>query len=128
MTNDKNAFKAGLFILIAIALGVTVFVMIRGAGSFFRPMREVTVAFMLDENLGGLKIGNTVRVGGYDQGRVPNIAFVNDANQFRVTFTLPTHYDLRSDAVVQIEQGRTGASNLNISAFGSGAKWSEAVV
>lgn len=126
MPSDKNAFKAGLFILISLALGVTVFVMIRGAGSFFRPMRDVTVAFTLSENLGGLKIGNTVRVGGFDQGRVTKIDFVNDAGQFRVTFTLPTHYDLRADAVVQIEQGLTGTANLNITAFGSGKKWTEA--
>lgn len=130
MSNDKNAFKAGLFILISLALGVTIFVMIRGAGSFFSPMRRVQAAFMLDENLGGLKVGDTVRVGGYDQGRVTDIQFINDNGKqyFAVTFTLPAHYDLRADAVVQVEQGLTGTANLNISHFGSGPAWTDGTI
>ena len=126
MANDRNAFKAGLFILTAIALGVTIFVMIRGAGAFFRPTRTLTAAFMLDENLGGLKVGDTVRVGGYDQGRVTAITFMEGEKQhFQVRFTLPDHYDLRQDALVQVEQGLTGTSNLNISGFGSGMAWKD---
>lgn len=125
MSNDKNAFKAGLFILIALALGVTIFVMIRGAGTFFRPMRTVTVAFDIGENLGGLKIGDTVRIGGFDQGRVVAIKFADRdiAPTFFVDFTLPSTYDLRDDAVVQIEQGLTGTANLNITSLGSGKEW-----
>src|SRR5690606_37208041 len=41
--------------------------------------------------------------------------------QFEIVFSLPTAYDHRRDAVVQIEQGLTGTSNLNISDFGKAA-------
>ncbi len=126
MINDKNAFKAGLFIVISILLCVMILVGIRGTGTLFNPMRDLTVAFELTENVGGLKIGDTVRVGGVDQGRVKSMQFIesdaqHDWPHFEVVFSLPTRYDIRTDAVVQVEQGLTGTSNLNISAFGSNA-------
>jgi len=126
MANDRNSLKAGIFIVVAIVLGVVILVAIKGTGSMFNPMRDLTVAFDLTENVGGLKVGDTVRVGGVDQGRVKNIRFVEkDADRnyphFEVDFTLPTKYDVRRDATVQVEQGLTGTSNLNISAFGAAA-------
>lgn len=126
MPNDKNAFKAGLFILTALGLGIGILFAIRGTGALFHPMRSLTATFDLSENVGGLKAGDSVRIGGVDQGRVQQIEFLEPgegrpAPQFRVTFTLPSAYDVRRDAVVQVEQGLTGTSNLNISSFGAAA-------
>ena len=123
MTNDKNALKAGLFIVTSIALGVIVLIAVKGAGSLLVAKHDVKVAFVLTENLGGLKIGYLVRVGGYEEGRVRNIQyFVSDSDikvpHFQVVFSLPTKYELHTDAIVQIEQGLTGTSNLNITSFG----------
>jgi ABC-type transporter Mla subunit MlaD len=124
MKNDKSALKAGLFIVTCIVLAVGILVAIKGTGSLFDPMRTVSVAFDLTENVGGLKVGDTVRVGGHDQGRVTAIRYMADGNnkgsRLEADFTLPTRYDIREDAIVQIEQGLTGTANLNISAFGTG--------
>ncbi len=125
MTSDKNALKAGLFIVTSIALGVVVLIAIKGAGSLLVSRHDITASFDLTENLGGLKIGDPVRVGGYEEGTVKDIQFqagaVESKPQFRVVFTLPTKYVLHTDAIVQIEQGLTGTSNLNITSFGKNA-------
>jgi len=122
MTNDRSALKAGAFMFIALILGVSVFIGIRGAGSFLTATTQLTIVFNIHDNLGGLKIGDTVRIGGYDQGRVTAIEFANRNTEpkFYVTATLPVHYGIREDAVVQIEQGLTGTANLNISSIGVG--------
>ena len=69
MIKDRNALKAGLFILLSIGLVVGIIFAIQGTGSFFHPTRLMTAAFDLDENLGGLKEGDPVRVGGFWMGR-----------------------------------------------------------
>lgn len=130
MTKDRNALKAGLFILASIALVVGVVFAIQGTGRIFHPTRLVIAAFNLDENLGGLKEGDPVRIGGFDQGRVVEIHLVPDSGpnktpQFLVTFTLPIAYQLHADAVVQLEQGLTGAANLNFTAFGTGPAYDD---
>jgi ABC-type transporter Mla subunit MlaD len=121
MKNDRNAFKAGLFIVGAILLGVAMLVAIRGTGTLLNPTKTYTAAFALSENLGGLKVGDSVRVGGYDQGRVTAIRFVPAADgghRFEADFTLPSSYEIKADAVVQIEQGLTGTADLNVSSLG----------
>ncbi len=125
MNYDKNAFKAGLFIVAAIGLCVAILVAIKGTGAFFDPMQNLTAEFELTENVGGLTIGDAVRVGGVNQGRVTDVRFVaSDANgashRYHIDFALPARFDIRRDAIVQVEQGLTGTSNLNISAFGTG--------
>ena len=131
MIKDRNAFKAGLFILISILLVVGIIFGIQGTGQWFHPMRTVITAFDLDENLGGLRVGDPVRIGGYDQGHVTNIYLVPDGPakqpQFYVVFTLPTSYDLRANAAIQIEQALTGAADLNITSLGSGAPYTDGV-
>jgi ABC-type transporter Mla subunit MlaD len=124
MKNDRNAFKAGLFIVGAIFLGVVMLIAIRGTGTLLNPTKSYTVAFALTENLGGLKVGDPVRVGGYDQGRVTAIRFVADdqaGHRFEAEFNLPATYAIKADAVVQIEQGLTGTANLNVTALGGAA-------
>jgi len=128
MKNDRNAFKAGLFIVGAILLGVVMLIAIRGTGTLLNPTKSYTVAFALTENLGGLKVGDPVRVGGYDQGRVTAIRFVPDdksGHRFEADFTLPATYAIKADAVVQIEQGLTGTANLNVTALGVAAAVAE---
>lgn len=123
MTRDPNAFKAGIFIILSLLLGVGILIAIRGTGALLDPMRNFTVAFSLEDNVGGLQPGDQVRVGGVIQGRIKKIRYVSPDNQhpdphFQVDFTLPARFDLRSDAVIIVEQGLTGTSNLNITSLG----------
>ena len=129
MDKDTNAFKAGLFILLSMAAAVAVLIAIRGAGQLFEPERDIDVAFDLTQNLGGLKVGDPLRVGGFDQGRVSDIQFEPPRDQtpahFVVRCSIPKKYDLRCDAAVQIEQALTGSADLNITGFGTGTPWHE---
>ena len=119
MTTDKNALKAGLFILGAVVAGAGLLVALQGSHGWFEPVRTVTAEFDLNENLGGLKPGDPVRVGGFDQGRVSALRYLpGDKPHIEVDFTLPQKYDLRSDAVLTVEQGLTGTADLNVTDFG----------
>ncbi|MDB5326115.1 MAG: hypothetical protein JWM57_1684 [Phycisphaerales bacterium] len=129
MPTDKNALRAGLFIVVAIALAAGVLLAIQGSRNWLEPKHTITAAFDLTENLGGLKVGDPVRVGGFDQGSVAAIRFVSgQPPHVEVEFSLPTKYELRTDANVGVEQGLTGAANLNIVDFGKGDAWKDGTI
>ncbi len=130
MPTDKNALKAGSFIVAALVLAAAFLVALQGLRGWFEPTRTVTAAFDLNENLGGLKTGDPVRVGGVDIGRVTDVRYspgTSDIHQphTEVDFSLPTKYRLGTDAVISVEQALTGAANLNVSDFGRLGEWAE---
>lgn len=129
MPTDKNALRAGLFIVAAVALAAGVLVAIQGSRHWLEPTHTVTAAFELTENLGGLKTGDPVRVGGFDQGNVSAIRFVTGRPpHIEVEFSLPKKYELHVDANVGVEQALTGSANLNVIDFGHGETWKEGTV
>ncbi|HEX8325162.1 MAG TPA: MlaD family protein [Tepidisphaeraceae bacterium] len=126
MPTDKNAVKAGLFIVVAVVLAAGLLVALQGSRRWFEPTHTVTAAFELTENLGGLKPGDPVRVGGFDQGQVKAVRFVSgQPPHLEVDFTLPKKYELHADATVGVEQALTGAANLNVTDFGRVGTWAE---
>jgi ABC-type transporter Mla subunit MlaD len=142
MTKERNNLKAGAFILLSIGLIVTVILSIKGVGRIFSPEQERTVSFRLADDLGGLQIGDEVRVGGFKVGVVKDIEVRDDVREagpvggaasqplattrnadptrLLVTFTLPSQYQLREDAAVGIQTTVTGTACLNISDLGTG--------
>jgi ABC-type transporter Mla subunit MlaD len=123
MKKDRNAFKAGLFIVVAIILAVVIVVSIKGVG--LAESRETrAVAFKFSDDLGGLRVGDDVRVGGHKVGVIKSIDPVGlDGTEPRllVTFTVPTKYRFRSDAIVGVQTTLTGSSALNVTDLGKGA-------
>src|SRR3954453_17791795 len=80
MTTERNAFKAGLFIVLAVALGVAIVISIKGAGRLTGPRQTRTAYFKLTDDLGGVGVGDDVRVGGHKEGVVQAIELIdNDA-------------------------------------------------
>jgi ABC-type transporter Mla subunit MlaD len=73
MQKQRNAFKAGLFILISIVLIIAILIAIKGVGAIFEPMQTRQASFSLQDNIGGLRVGDEVRVGGYGVGTVRSI-------------------------------------------------------
>jgi ABC-type transporter Mla subunit MlaD len=129
MANDNNALKAGSFIVVALLLAAGVLLAIKGLRGWIEPGHTVSVAFDLAENLGGLKVGDPVRVGGFDQGRVSDIRFVaGDKPHWEVDFHLPKKFALHADTRLAVEQGLTGTANLNITDFGRGDAWNDKTV
>src|SRR4051812_42925718 len=117
MKKDRNAFKAGLFIVVTIVLIVVIVVSIKGAGRFVEPQQTRTAEFKLSDDLGGLREGDEVRIGGYKAGTaraVEPVGFDTGQPRLRVRFELPERYRLKAGAVVGVQTTLTGTSVLNI--------------
>src|SRR3954471_17000882 len=117
MAKNRNAFLAGLFMLVCLGLIVATIVGIKGADRLTDPADLWTVRFALSDNIGGLRIGDQVRVGGHKVGTVQEVHFEPSTDGepgVLVRFTLPHRIELRKGAHVQVESTVTGSSNLNI--------------
>ena len=129
MNNKRNELQAGLFILITIVLAVTVILLIHGVNA--GPTKVVHAAWKLTDDIGGLRPGDDVRVGGLKVGQVRDVK-VEDADgadpRILIAFTIPANYAVHADAVVQAQSSLTGAANLNIQSLGGGAALAEGQV
>src|SRR5947207_12409137 len=124
MQNERNAFKAGLFIILSIVLIFMVTVMIKGVGRFTEPTLIRSVEFALTDNIGGLRIGDDVRVGGLKIGIVKSIDLIpqsDGSDKIRVSFTMPARIPLHRNAHMVVESTVTGTADLNIDSLGDGA-------
>lgn len=124
MNHERNAFKAGLFIIISVALIIGIIIGIEGIDNLFQPAQTRIVTFKLTDNLGGLGEGDEVRVGGVRVGKIKSIDPVTSDDgaepTLMVTISIPGKYKLREGTVINIETSVTGASNLNITSMGHG--------
>lgn len=121
-TKGRNELKAGAFIVITFVLAVAVIVWIRGATMGATQLR--TVAFKLSDDLGGLQVGDDVRLGGYKVGIVREIApegLEGKDPRLLVKFSLPATYALHPNALVGIQTTLTGTTDLNITSVGNGS-------
>lgn len=116
--NERNHLYAGLFILVSIGLIVGIIIGIKGFGALALPHNNYTATFTLKDNVGGLRVGDDVRVGGVKLGTVRGIDLMPAADgkdpNIRVKFRLPKYVGLTQDARVVVETGVTGTSNINI--------------
>ena len=126
MANERNALKAGIFILVTIALVVTGIVLIAGP-SMFAVKRTYQAKFPLSVDLAGLRVGDDVRLGGSKLGSVTGIEIMTDDAEPHtlVTFAIPTRVRLRTDAQVSVSASFTGLAQLNIPVIGSGPEATE---
>lgn len=125
MPTKRNDFKAGLFIIISIILIVSVLIGIKGIARIFQPAQHASVTFKLTDDIGGLNVGDDVRIGGFKVGVVRDIEIVpaigNAPPHIEVRFSIPKRYDLRADARVTVQGTLTGTSWLNFDNLGVGA-------
>ena len=121
MNNDRNAFKAGLFIVISIALIVFVIVGVKGLTRLIEPNQTRVATFKLTDDVGGLRVGDDVRVGGLKVGVVRDLDLRQATTPLIVvSFQLPKRIVLREGATVQVQGTLTGSSWLNIDNLGAG--------
>jgi len=121
MGKDRNAFVAGLFILISFALILGVLFLIHGQG--MGPKRIYAASFKLTDDVGGLAIGDQVRLGGVAVGVVKDLQFSGlESNEPHVLihFSLPASTTIHEDAIIRAQNGITGTSNLNLESIGGG--------
>src|SRR5207244_1392495 len=99
-----------------------VIVSIKGVGRLTDPTDLRTVRFKLSDNVGGLRVGDDVRVGGMKVGVVKDIDLEHAADgndSVIVWFTFPRRIELHPNAHVAIESTLTGSSDLNVDDLGS---------
>ena len=123
MSNDRNAFKAGLFILISIVLIIAVIVGIKGIGQFIEPDQIRVAEFKLTDDVEGLRIGDDVRIGGMKVGIVRKVIVdQKDGGDSRVhvTFNIPARLKLYEGAHIGVQATLTGTSWLNFDNLGNG--------
>ena len=121
MSREHNELKAGVFIVITFVMAVIVVVWINGAG--MGPAQVCTVSFKLSDDIGGLRVGDDVRLGGLKVGIVRDIhpqGLGGPDPRILVTMSLPASYPLHRDAAIGVQTGLTGSTNVNIESVGSG--------
>jgi len=124
MTTNRNALKAGLFIVVSIVLIGVVVVAIKGVETLFVPTEVRTARFALGDDLGGIGEGAEVRVGGVKVGQVRDVDVRavggGQDPHVLVSFTVPKKLSLRRDAAVAVQGTITGSTWLNIDSLGAG--------
>ena len=121
---DKNAFKAGLFIVASVVLAMLVLWFVTGR-RVSGGQRQIVV-FDIGDDIGGLQSGSEVRVGGRPVGEVRNVEFTDDFQKVMVTVLLPDDLPVRRDAVVRVQSTLTGLVWLNFDNLGTGEPPSDA--
>ncbi len=126
MAKKRNATRAGVFMVVSVALTVFVIIAVSGAGRFTQSFSTYPIAFSLKDNVAGLRPGDDVRIGGVRVGSVQEIQIVNkpvEAGEGRailVFIEVPSKYTLGKDASVRVEKGLTGTAEINIEDLGTG--------
>src|SRR4051794_2440559 len=99
MKKDRNALKSGIFIVLTIAAFIAVVIAIKGIETWSMPKELRAVSFSLQDDVGGLQVGDDVRLGGYKVGTVKEILIVGAAEEpskeqprVRVIFSFPKRY------------------------------------
>jgi phospholipid/cholesterol/gamma-HCH transport system substrate-binding protein len=127
MKNERNALKAGLFMVISLVLIIAVIVGIKGLGRLTDPLQYGTVSFKLADDIGGLRIGDDVRIGGAKVGAVRSIDVQPDKEQpsVLVRFSMPKRFQLKQGARPRIQATLTGTAWINFETLGSGKALAE---
>jgi len=125
MAKNRNALRAGIFMLVSIALAIAVIIGINGGIPFLHPPIIYLVGFSLTDNVAGLHNGDDVRLGGLKIGSVESIEARpipidgQTTDGILVAISVPPKYELHTDGIVAISTTVTGSAWLNISALGS---------
>src|SRR5579872_6747997 len=122
MAKERNALRAGIFMFISLGLIIFVIIAISGASRFTESFKTYAVTFDLTDDIGGLRAGDDVRIGGLKVGNVSDIRVDQEHPEILVYIDLPSKYSLCKDASVVVQRGLTGSAAINIDNFGTGPK------
>jgi len=130
MNQSKYAFQAGLFILIALVVGMLIIYRIGQNGAGPAGTRTYVAVFDPGQDISGLKVGAEVRMLGVPVGRVTDIEVTTHEDSMdahaHVTFTLRSDLQLKTEnARIESQTAFTGGGWLNILSLGEGEKLDE---
>ena len=133
MAQNRNAVRAGIFMILSVMGAIAIILAIGGSADFTAHFQRHLISFSLRDNIGGLRRGDDVRLGGFKVGSVEDIEFVKKGSEGNggppsdclvVTIAVPQRYIIATDASVGIETTLTGVCSINISDLGSGPELS----
>lgn len=123
-SHSANNVKAGVFVLVSLAIGLAVIFILGGLWNKLFGLPETTyrASFTVRDGVGRLQKGSVVRVGGLNVGSVEGVSL--DHNQdpllgVDVVFSLPSDLALYSNAEAMVQSGLISSdSMLAISSVG----------
>jgi phospholipid/cholesterol/gamma-HCH transport system substrate-binding protein len=121
VAKQRNALRAGIFMIVSLGLIIFVIIAISGAAKFTESFTTYPVAFALTDDIGGLRTGDDVRVGGLKVGGVRDLRVDLDRQVVVVDIEVPSKYILNKDTGISVQHGLTGSSAINIDSFGKGS-------
>jgi ABC-type transporter Mla subunit MlaD len=124
-TKRRSDLRAGVFILASVALVFAAIVAIKGVRWAFVRETVRRAHFSLTDDLGGLRVGDDVRIGGFKVGIIRSIDVLGigqgEQPYIAVRFTMPERYPLTNTAHLSVESSLTGLTWLNFDSLGDGA-------
>lgn len=129
MSNERDNFKAGLFVIGGVLLMLLAVFQLADFRQWFEKQQQVQVFFALDDGLQGLKEHAAVTLGDQPVGSVTAIEDSLENGRViakLVRLTIPERYQLHQDAVLELVVPPLGSgTRLNIRSVGSGQPYRE---
>jgi len=126
MAKQRNALRAGIFMVVSLGLTIFVILTIAGTERFLQKYHHYLVVFPLQSNVCGLRAGDDVRIGGFTVGSVRDVRIgTEDKSTGKprrgvvVIIDVPTNFVLAKDAHVQLDKDITGNRAINILDLGN---------
>lgn len=109
-TRSQNNIKAGIFVTIAILVGMSVIFVLGDYKAMFGPRsNSFIVTYPVASGVGGLGSGSFVDIGGIQVGQVSTVELdvlpSGPLTMIEVEFSIPASITLREDAVVSVRSG-----------------------
>jgi len=136
MNPQRDNVKAGLFLLVGLALAVTAVIVLSDFSGMFARYQNVRVYYALSDGLQGLKPGARVTLGGQPVGEVAEITdYAAQGGDGRIvgaviTIEMPARIKLYWNARIELEKPPLGSNTtMNIASVGAGKPYDpEAVI
>lgn len=125
MAHERENIRAGIFVLLGIALALVVVFTLSDFDRLFEKKQTIKVSYRVADGLMGLKEGATVTLGDQPIGEVTTIEDASPDAAGRVieqivSFKIPKRYKMFQDAVVELNAPPLGSgTKLNIKSVGS---------
>jgi ABC-type transporter Mla subunit MlaD len=115
--------------VLSVIMMIFVIIAISGSGRFTQSFKTYPVTFTLSDDIGGLRVGDDVRIGGLKMGNVRDIQIrkipaADDQPEHTgivVFIDVPSRYPLGADAAVAVQRTLTGSASINIDNLGGAA-------
>jgi ABC-type transporter Mla subunit MlaD len=122
VAKQRNALRAGIFMVVSLALILIVIVAITGSSKFTESFNTYCVSFNISDDIGGLRVADDVRIGGMRVGDVRDIKVDQQKNAVLVIIDIPAKYVVAQDADVYVQRGLTGTAAINFDSLGTGPR------